>query len=199
MNILNFDATTYQLGSLCKRGHDYCNTGKSLRHKAYRWCLICMETRHQRPKYVRPTFEQSFWTRVDKSSSCWNWTGGTSRDGYGMFCWQLKYRKAHRVAYELEYGFNSIPDGMFVCHKCDNRRCVRFDHLFIGTNDDNMADMSRKGRVKSAKLTPALVLEIREAYSSNPSLECRKQLIEKYGVSMTAINNIISRKTWKYI
>lgn len=85
-----------------------------------------------------------FWQRVDKSGDCWLWMGARDRDGYGQFSIGPKQSKAHRFAYEIEYG--PLPAGRLVCHTCDNPPCVRYHHLFLGTNEDNLKDMARKGR-----------------------------------------------------
>ena len=92
--------------------------------------------------------EGRFWPKVDKSDECWEWTAAT-RNGYGVLGvrngdgrWVALY--AHRISWELHFG--PIPDRLFVLHHCDNRRCVRPDHLWLGTNRDNLADMRAKGR-----------------------------------------------------
>lgn len=100
---------------------------------------------------VRPkgTDEYRFWFRVDKTPGCWVWTGGrgAGKFDYGYF-WtsEKKLVKAHRFSFEMEHG--SIPDGMVICHRCDNPPCVRPDHLFLGTQKDNIHDMDAKGRGK---------------------------------------------------
>ncbi len=80
-------------------------------------------------------------------SGCIEWSGGCFHNGYGMRTKRYLGRrvwKAHRYAYTRVYG--PIPSGMLVCHTCDNRRCVNVMHLFLGTHQDNMDDMVRKGR-----------------------------------------------------
>ena len=85
-----------------------------------------------------------FWQKVDRRSEkeCWEWTASCVTAGYGYFSYRLKPEGAHRFSYLLHHG--EIPKGMFVCHSCDNPKCVNPSHLFLGTNLDNVKDMVRK-------------------------------------------------------
>lgn len=86
-----------------------------------------------------------FWSQVRTSAGCWEWTGGKTPFGYGTFKIGNRPRAAHRFAWELANG--PIPDKLSVLHRCDNPSCVRFDHLFTGTQGDNVRDAASKGRL----------------------------------------------------
>lgn len=90
------------------------------------------------------TLRDIFWTKVAKSDNCWEWQGRIKHDGYGTVTVLGTAFFAHRLAYELFVG--PIPPNLLICHHCDNRRCVRPDHLFVGTQQDNSRDMVKKGR-----------------------------------------------------
>ena len=86
-----------------------------------------------------------FWRHVDKSGNCWIWTASRYPNGYGVFGISRKsLMSAHRYSWTLANG--EIPPGICVLHRCDVRTCVRPDHLFLGTQQDNLADMTEKGR-----------------------------------------------------
>jgi hypothetical protein len=97
---------------------------------------------------------ERLWAKVDKNGPtpahcpelgpCWVWIGKTKSHGYGQIRYQEKGIGTHRVAWSLTHG--SIPDGLFVCHKCDNPPCCNPSHLFLGTTTENQQDASRKGR-----------------------------------------------------
>lgn len=91
-------------------------------------------------------FEPYFWSLVKKASgdSCWEWLGGKDGKGYARVWRNGRRQGAHRVSYEITTG--KIPDGLQVCHRCDNKMCVRPSHLFVGTQGDNMQDWTRKGK-----------------------------------------------------
>jgi hypothetical protein len=90
--------------------------------------------------------KERFWGKVNKiEDGCWEWAAGLSNKGYGKFTLNNKTLIAHRVSWLFEHG-EPPKDGMCVCHKCDNRKCVNPSHLFIGSHQDNVDDMISKGR-----------------------------------------------------
>jgi hypothetical protein len=130
-----------------------------------------------------------FWSNVDKTNSCWNYTGCKDRDGYGIFTGIAKQYRAHR--YSAKQAGIDIK-GKVVCHKCDNRACVNPEHLFVGTQQDNLKDMVSKGRhwhnrprkKGIYKLTPENMKEIKN--SNLPAVE----LANKFGVHKTSIYRV---------
>ena len=92
---------------------------------------------------------QRFWDKVQKTETCWNWIAGDRGNGYGAFRFRKKVWDAHRVSWVLANG--EIPDKLLVCHKCDNRRCVNPNHLFLGSFTDNLLDSFNKGRINFRK------------------------------------------------
>jgi len=132
-------------------------------------CVICGATRRLFPSQIlygegkycsracrnkartRP-LQERFWEKVQKTDGCWIWIAARLPQGYGIFCLKKGGRpfRAHRLAYEFTYGpFN--PE-LWVLHRCDNPPCVRPDHLFLGTAQDNYADANAKGRLRTDSL-----------------------------------------------
>jgi len=144
---------------------------------------------------------QRFWRRVQKTDGCWLWTGPIFEPGYGEFWLEDRNIGAHRFAWILTYG--AIPDGLWVLHRCDVRRCVNPAHLFLGTPSDNTADMVQKGRGISgtrhplSKLTTDDIQRIR--YWWNDSQATQAQLAERFGVRQLMIWSIIHRRRWKTV
>jgi len=130
-----------------------------------------------------------FWNKVNKETNtgCWEWTGKLNRDGYGGFTMNHEAMHVHR--WSMKLAGHDIA-GHVVCHKCDNPKCVREDHLFLGTQADNVKDMITKGRyVKpQSKLTDADLADIR---SSKLSL---KKIGSKYNISTCYASNIRNYK-----
>jgi hypothetical protein len=142
-----------------------------------------------------------FWRHVNKTDSCWEWVGRKHKFGYGVIVVDGKSKRASRVVWELTNG--TIPEGLEVCHKCDNPPCVNPSHLFLGTHADNMKDMVKKGRVNAlcgenninAKLTWSQVSEIREVLKSYHH-GLYRELARKYGVDQKIIHCIRDNKIW---
>ncbi len=150
-----------------------------------------------------------FWRHVDKGPDCWEWQGALNEWGYGITRSDNRTQLAHRVAWEAANG--TIPDGLLVCHHCDNPKCVNAQHLFLGTDKDNTQDMVRKGRQwmqvanattrgrarhMAAKLTEANVLEIRELVQWGANIDA---LAGRFGVHHQSIRNIVHRTTWAHV
>jgi hypothetical protein len=140
-----------------------------------------------------------FWEKVDRTGSCWEWTATKDPGGYGRFAVRRKLHGAHRIAYELTYG--PIPDGLLVCHRCDNRSCVNPAHLFLGTDQDNTDDCIAKGRIavgeqRGAKLTAVQVRLIRELAASGVA---HRALGRQFGVASQTIDALIARRTWRHV
>ncbi len=147
-----------------------------------------------------------FWARVRKSASgCWEWTGGRrgGRPGaeYGAFSLGKRSIGAHRFAWEIEHG--QIAVGLVVRHTCDNPKCVRIDHLQLGTNRDNIDDMLAKQRQRRGeshnnhRLTEAAVIEARRAYAEGESGVVDLALAN--GVGRATMGQAISGMTWKHL
>lgn len=178
------------------------------------YCSMPCARKHQ-PRH-RP-LEERFWARVNKTDDCWEWTGPTVT-GYGVISVNKRSYKAHRMSWMIHNG--PIPDGLFICHHCDNRRCVRPDHLFIGTASDNMRDMTAKGRHPyrygddhparkdgtflprgeangQSKLTADTVRMIRAEYARGGVSQ--QAIADRVGVSQAVVSAIILRKVWKSV
>lgn len=152
---------------------------------------------------TKQELELYFWARVDfNPDGCWLWNAKTGTTGYGEFRCYGRLLRSNRTAWEFVHG--PIPNDLWVLHKCDVRRCVRPDHLFLGTYLDNIADKVAKNRShrprgeKSAVaiLKEANVIEIRAMLSNGATL---RTCAEKFNVSWSCIMNIKNGRRWGWM
>ncbi len=155
-----------------------------------------------------------FWAKVDKCGPvpahvpklgpCWLWTACRNARGYGSFGFQGGTRLAHRLSWEIHTGRELIGADVCVLHKCDNPACVRPEHLFIGSQEDNIRDRDAKGRARGgmgerhalARLNDELVRLIR---ARNTSGESGYAIGRALGIPNTTVKNVLCGRTWKHV
>ena len=162
--------------------------------------------------------DERFWAKVDATggpSACWPWLGALTK-GYGYLGRGNRSWYAHRFAWQQVIG--PIPNGLLVCHRCDNPPCCNPVHLFLGTDADNVRDMIAKGRIAtgskhrsrthpetirrgedhhSARLTVADVRAIRLRYRQGGIRQ--RDLGQAYGVTQTMIGRIVRGTAWRHV
>lgn len=153
--------------------------------------------------------KERFLSKVHKTDSCWLWTA--AGNAYGVFWYKGKSESAHKVAYELFIG--PVPENMCVCHRCNNKKCVNPEHLYVASRGVNSAHAAKDGLYKplggekngQAKLTWEQVKEIRRRYGKvskhgkgrshkRPSM---KALAKEYGVSVATIYDVVHYNSFK--
>lgn len=152
--------------------------------------------------YAKPITKERIESKVEKvpEAGCWIWMGATQVRGYGEILSSNRKMLAHRASYEAFVG--PIPKGMYVCHACDNVYCVNPNHLFLGTQKQNLQDMAAKGRStrgeKNAmsKLTEDNIKEIRQLFVSGVS--CKK-ISKIFEVTTSCISKIKRKETWNHV
>jgi hypothetical protein len=129
------------------------------------------------------------------AEGCLEWPKSVRGNGYGdMRGEDGKNHLAHRVAYEVAFG--AIPDDLLVCHRCDNRRCVNAEHLFLGTISDNAIDMRRKQRHPCQRLNPELVLKARALHSQGLT---GAEIARQMGMPGWVIREAVSGRSFAWV
>ncbi len=151
-----------------------------------------------------PNTEETFWARVERGDGCWLWSGRLNTYGYGVLRYRGRTIGAHRLSWIFTNG--PIPEGLYVCHHCDNPRCVRPDHLFLGTSKDNQVDASRKGRSRGrvghgehnnhARLTAD---KIRLIFERRAQGATHKQIAQEFGICKTSVSYILRGIYWSSV
>jgi hypothetical protein len=152
----------------------------------------------------RPDVAARFWEKVQKTDGCWLWTAAV-KDGkhaYGIFGVKAGlYPRAHRVSWMMHHDA-VVPNGLCVLHECDTPRCVRPDHLFLGTRADNAADMVAKGRGHlgekdgNAKLTESAVQAIRELAAKRVP---QTRIAAMFGIAQSTVSKIALGYRWRHV
>lgn len=192
-NVYSFDLPEQLSGphpeGMCQGCGRYRTAGKYCSHECY--------ADHLRAKNARSLIAR-FWGFVNKSDGdgCWLWTGSMTR-GYGQFSLPrlnsggASKVYAHRYSWALTNG--NIPDNLSVLHRCDTPACVRPDHLFLGTQGENLMDAERKGRLVRGqaliKVSDAGLADIKANYHPRHN---GKQLAEKYGISLVHLCRLVN-------
>lgn len=157
--------------------------------------------RYQTARRVKNELTE-FNKRIKRSEGCWEWLGYVATNGYGLFICNSKVEFAHRYAAKV---FKHVDiEGKVVAHHCDNPPCVNPDHLFVGSQLDNVKDMDAKGRRKNGavpcgeeqhlhKLTESDVHRIRK------DTRLPRIIADEYGVSVSAVRKVLWRTTWKHV
>lgn len=168
-----------------------------LKNGKTRCCSASCGQRHR----TRASVNDRFFSKVEKSDGCWIWKGCVNKDGYGkMGDGAGSSVGAHIVSWTLANG--PVPAGMNVCHECDNPPCVKPDHLFLGTQLDNIQDRVKKNRCASGvrsyrhTLDPEKVLSMRRMRESGISY---REIGEAFGVNDSAAWKAINGSTWRRV
>ena len=152
---------------------------------------------------MKQSLEERFWNKVNKlpgqgpNGDCWEWTAHKTH-GYGMIWYKEKGRpiQASRLSWILHYG---DPGKLSVLHKCDNPACVKIEHLFIGSPNDNSKDMVKKQRQANGERLPQSKLTENEILAIRNSPLLQKELAIIYGIDQSTISYIKNNKRWRHI
>lgn len=192
-------------------------------NKKYRKCSYCQQDYIANSVARECSIKCRLLNRVEVKVDCWEWKGKISSAGYGEMCVKQKHCLTHRLSYEVFNG--SIPENTNVCHKCDNKKCLNPEHLWLGTQKENIQDAKNKGRLpdqrgrkhteetlKKLKLRPHSDRRGEKHHltklCNNDVFEIRKllemglrqsEIAKKFDVNQTVISNIKLKKRWAHI
>lgn len=176
----------------------------SVRKLAAACGIIGQIQQHESPRMIPDILTKRFAEKyeIDSSSGCWNWTASTAGKGYGQIKIPGQRRQiyAHRLSYLIHNG--EIPEGLVVCHTCDNPRCVNPNHLFVGTIRDNLIDMKNKDRHlrgernTQSKLTESDVIKMYQMRFAGKSTYA---IADTFGVGQMTVWRIVNGKRWKHV
>jgi hypothetical protein len=154
-----------------------------------------------------------FWNKIQKTNECWEWKGRLSKTGYGLFDIHNFPYAAHRFSYELNVG--PIPKGLFVLHKCNNRKCVKPEHLYAGTQKDNMRDCINAGRFvrptahwedlkatqfgEGSPVAKLKVEEVKQIRNQRRLGISYSEIGRQFGIHHTTVRDIVIKKIWKSV
>jgi DNA-binding CsgD family transcriptional regulator len=146
--------------------------------------------------------KEVFWSQVDKTSSCWIWTGAKTGRGYGTFRVNRKQRAVHRLSYELHHG--PIPEEKMICHHCDTPLCINPNHLFLGDaklNDEDMRNKNRQPNLSGQRnghssLTSEKVQKIRQLYKEG---QTQLQIAKRFKIQQPTVSKIVRRIRWAHL
>jgi len=153
--------------------------------------------------YNKLTLAEKLAIKSKPDGDCIVWTGAKTKLQYGMIRINGKWKRAHRVMYEMVHG--KIKDNLVVMHSCDNPSCININHLSVGTQNDNMQDMHQKGRANPcsgenhpcAKLSVDDVRKIRSRYEKGSRKNGASQLAREFNVSKQTVLTLLKNATWK--
>lgn len=169
------------------------------------WKTYYIEHKDKLSKIKQTSFEQWFWSNIkihNNKDLCWEWVSSPRQNGYGRVNIFKRSFYAHRVAYEL-HNNRVIKDSYLICHSCDNTLCCNPNHLFEGTQGDNMRDCNKKRRnvygssCHTASLTEQDIVRIFELYVDNK--QSAKDIARLYTTTYATINRVLNRRIWKQV
>jgi len=156
-----------------------------------------MSLREKSREIISNKYLPRFFQKIKITEDCWIWTASKRKSGYGLFKFNKKLISSHRFSWKIHFG--EIPNGLNVCHKCDNPK-----HLFIGSQLDNMKDQIAKGRQRysygssngASKLNEKQIIELKNDFHAGVK---RKDIARKYGISIRNIYWVVKGVTWKSV